>query len=192
MKIENISDDAEKIVRSLVDAGIKPDAKFIAAAGKDYGFVFAWKYGNDNMYVIECGDNTSSCYKFIDTNGITDMASLLECDSNDLDVADIIFQTANVRGPEAVPSANKDDEGPFCILITKNFGTSRISDLLRDEDGFIERLFDTYDDAKKYIKKIKNDAYSLARREVERPSYKIVAIGSDFTSRYSSSIFSTC
>jgi hypothetical protein len=162
--------EASQVVNDLTKSGIEPVAEYVAAAGRDYGWVKAWP--TDGRYVVQYGDSSNTYAEF--ANDIDDLAWWIEFSG--LSGLDAVVQTANVRGPGAVPEANEGDEGPFYILETRYwYGAIETSSLVMDDTGREPLEFASIEDARAWIKHVDGEVYRLSNNESMRPYYNVVA-----------------
>jgi hypothetical protein len=161
--------DVEAIFR---DRGIEPDEEFTAAAGKDQGYVAAWKLA-DGDYLIAYGNNAETYYAICDN--ADDLAHWLE--DPDLSGLDAILQKANIRGAVSIDAAAEDAEGPFYVVMTRYYygGPTEVSEIVEDDEGG-PRKFATYDDAFEWVEAEEEGIYHTGHDEIGRPSYVIVAV----------------
>jgi len=162
--------EAIKLAKDLIEAGISPDAEYVAAAGYCCGWVKAWKV--ESGYLVYWGDNEDSYAVFEKHVEMNELADWLEWDTDD--ELDAIAQRANVRGADAIPEATEDDEGPFYVLMTRYcYGPIETSRFVIDDRG--EPLeFETLQDARSWIERADSEVYYLAHNEYARPTYKVV------------------
>lgn len=154
-----------QVIATLRAHAVEPTASFMAAAGKDYGFVYAWELANEKGFVIEYGNNGETSHDVADD--ACDLACWLE--SPDLNAIDTIVQTANVRGEEFVDEASEDSQGPFRVLKTRYwYGPTETSDLTEQE-------FETLEAAQEWINDAESETYCTSHNESGDPSYKIVS-----------------
>jgi hypothetical protein len=160
---------ADQAVDNLTKAGIEPVAEYVAAAGRDYGWVKAWL--TDGRYVVQYGDNANT---YVDvSNDVDDLAEWLELWT--LSGLDALVHTANVRGADEVPEAEESDEGPFYVLETRYwYGATETSSLVMDNTGREPLEFESIDEARAWIDDVEDRPYWLLHNESGRPSYKVV------------------
>ena len=149
---------------------IGPDSEYTAAAGQDYGYVAAWELP-DGGYLISYGDNSTTSHALAEAEDADDLACWLE--SPDLDSLSTILQTANIRGLEAVEEADEADEGPFAVLVTRQYYGPTASSRFADDDYGQPREFETYADAEAWI--ADQDDHEIGHNESGAPTYTIVA-----------------
>jgi hypothetical protein len=162
--------DVEAIFR---DRGIEPDEEFTAAAGKDQGYVAAWKLA-DGDYLIAFGNNAETYHAIADD--ADDLARWLE--DPDLTGLDAILQKANIRGVESIDEADEDAEGPFYIFEThRYFGFPPIeeSSVVVEYDDEPMRFL-TYKAALAWIQAEQDPGYITRHNEYGPPTYTIVAV----------------
>lgn len=164
------------IIQTLREHNVEPDDSFTAAAGKDYGYVAAYQLPKGD-YAIQYGNNGQTDYA-IDEDG-SDLACWLlpggddGCDGHE----DAPVIVANVRGIDAVTAATESDEGPFRVIVTREYyGPTALSAWLYDYDKQAESEFDTYAAAQDWIDEQEADTYTTAHNEVGRPAYTIVRV----------------
>ena len=155
-------------VNRLIEEGVAPDAEYYAAAGREYGWVKAWLLGD--RYVVQYGDNSNTYADFADD--ADDLASWIEYDISGLD---LIVQTANVRGADAVPEADESADGPFYVMETRYwYGATEESSIVTDDRGLYAQ-FASIEEARAWIDDVENRPYWLLHNESGRPSYKVVS-----------------
>jgi hypothetical protein len=163
--------NAEQEISRLIAAGVTPNAKYVAAAGFDYGWVKAWCIGDS--YVIQYGDDMNT-YTDV-TKDIGDLAEWLELWT--LSGLDAIVQTANVRGSGAVSEAIVSNKGPFYILETRHwYSVIEISRVVMDDSGHHPLEFMSIKEARTWIKRVEDEPYWPLHNESGRPSYKVVTV----------------
>jgi len=160
--------DLESIFR---DRGIEPDEDFTAAAGKDSGYVEAWKLP-DGDYLIAFGNNAETDCGIVDD--AEDLARWLE--NPDLSGLGAILQQANIRGVESIDEANEDAEGPFYVVEThRYFGPIEESSVVVEYDDE-PMSFPTYKAALAWIQAEQDEDYITRHNEYGAPTYTIVAV----------------
>jgi len=161
--------DLESIFR---DRGIEPDEDFTAAAGKELGYVAAWKLP-DGDYLIAFGNNAETDYGIVDD--AEDLARWLE--DPDLNGLDAILQTANILGAASIDEADEDAEGPFYVIKTRHYyGPIEQSEVVLDEYKDEPMRFEDYEDAMGWIQSEEDEGYTTAHNESGAPTYTIVAV----------------
>lgn len=146
---------------------IEPNKKFEAAAGRDYGYVSAWRLP-DGKYLIEVGNNATTEHFVADD--ADDLAYWLD---DDLHGVDAVVHTANIHGK--VKEASPEAEGPFYIVRTRRFYTGvEISSPVTREGSWEPQEFASYEEASEWIRSEEERVYMLASNEVEPPRYTIV------------------
>ncbi len=147
---------------------IGPDSEYTAEAGRDYGYVAAWSLA-DGRWLIRYGDNGTTSLDLAEDDD--DLACWLE--SPDLDSLSTILQTANIRGLEAVEEADEEAEGPFAVLVTRQYYGPTERSRFADDDYGQPREFETYADAEAWI--ADQDDHEIGHNESGAPTYTIVA-----------------
>ena len=147
---------------------IGPDSEYTAEAGRDYGYVAAWSLA-DGRWLIRYGDNGTTSHDLAEDDD--DLACWLE--SPDLDSLSTILQTATIRGLEAVEEADEADEGPFAVLVTRQYYGPTARSRFADDDYGQPREFETYADAEAWI--ADQDDHEIGHNESGAPTYTIVA-----------------
>jgi len=163
------SSDLESIFR---ERDIEPDEEFVAASGKDQGYVAVWNLP-DGDYLIAFGNNAETDYGIVDD--ADDLARWLE--NPDLSGLDAILQQANIRGPESIDEADEDAEGPFYVLKTCHYyGPIEQTEVVLDEHKDEPLRFEDYEDAMGWIQSEEDEGYTTAHNESGAPTYTIVAV----------------
>jgi len=158
--------------------GIQPDKEFIAAAGRDYGYVAAWEL-IDRQYLIVYGDNSKTYYAVAHADDANDLAWWLEY--HEPIYLYSIIHTANLRGPKYIyeAEAKEDSEGPFYIVKTCHYsgssGPIQKSEFVASDEG-APRKFETYEDALMWIQDVEDKGNITAPGETFPPFYTIVAV----------------
>lgn len=170
------SQHALEMAQNMKRDSVEPSAEYVAAAGYGYGWVKVWKI--EDGYLVYWGNNAESYAVFEEHMNIEDEDELAEwLEWQDLDNWESIEQRANVRGADAIPEEGEDEEGPFYVLKTRRwYGATETSNLIRDESGREPLEFETYEEAREWIKAADDCVYYLAHNESSRPSYKVVAV----------------
>jgi len=154
--------------------GIQPDKEFIAAAGRDYGYVAAWEL-IDKQYLIVYGDNSKTYCAVAHADDADDLAWWLELPETSY--LHSIIHKANVRGPKYIYAAEAEDdaEGPFYIVKTRHYyGPIHKSEFVGSDEGK-PRPFDTYESAVRWIQDAEDEGYITDHNESTLPIYTIVA-----------------
>lgn len=169
MKTYTESNMAMIIITTMIERGIDPDETYTAEAGSDYGYVEAWELPSGD-YAIKYGDNGQTDYAIAaDTD---DLAEWLEYD--DLEGVTRAVQTAMVRGIDEVREAGEGDDGPFAVLVSRDYyGPKSITAAACDDRGDTLE-FATIADAQEWIDEEEDGPYYLGHNESGRPTYKII------------------
>jgi len=163
------SSDLESIFR---DRGIEPDEEFVAASGKDQGYVAVWNLP-DGDYLIAVGNNAETYHAIVDD--ADDLARWLE--DPDLIGLDAILQKANIRGVTSINEAEEDAEGPFYVIKTRHYyGLIEQSEVVLYEYKDEPMRFEDYEDAIGWIQSEEDKGYTTAHNESGAPTYTIVAV----------------
>jgi hypothetical protein len=158
--------------------GIQPDKEFIAAAGRDYGYVSAWEL-IDQQYLIVYGDNSETHYALAHADDANDLAWWLEY--HEPSYLYSIIHKANLHGPKYIyeAEAEEDSEGPFYIVKTSHYsgssGPIHQSDFVASDEG-APRKFETYEDALMWIQDEEDKGIINAPGETFSPFYTILAV----------------
>jgi len=158
--------------------GIKPDKEFIAAAGRDYGYVAAWEL-IDKQYLIVYGDNIKTYCAVAHAEDADDLAWWLEYPETSY--LHSIIHMANLRGPKYIyeAEAKDDSDGPFYIVKTCHYsgssGPIQQSKFVASDEGD-PRKFETYEDALMWIQDVEDKGNITAPNETFPPFYTIVAV----------------
>jgi hypothetical protein len=160
------------MIQMLRERNVEPDESFTAAAGHDYGFVAAYQMPKGD-YMVSYGNNGQTDYAIADN--ADDLACWLlpggddGCDGSE-DAAIIV---ASIRGITEVTAAAETDEGPFRVIVTREYyGPTAVSDWSGDGNRTFE--FDTYVEAQAWIDERDNEVYTTTHNEIGRPTYTIV------------------
>jgi hypothetical protein len=165
--------ELESIASRFCDAGIEPAEQFVAAAGKDYGYVHAWKLDDNGGYVIEYSSDAQEHYAF--SCYANDLSGwLLDATLSGLDY---IIQTANVLGIDSIDPASEDAEGPFYVIKTRHYyGPIERSEVVLDDYKDEPARFEDYEDAMGWLQDVEDEGYITAQSESGAPTYTIVAV----------------
>ncbi len=171
---------------------VTPDYTFIAAAGKEFGYVAAWDLLG--QYLIQIVESQEIDYTFADD--VDDLASWLELPDypsheflvekanacgmtiehvRRICAVDMLVLKANVRGIDYFGPADEDANAPFYVLRTRYWeDQTETTESIKNKNGEpIE--FGTYKDAQVWIDNACNNIYTLSQNEITVPSYKIVS-----------------
>jgi len=163
------------LIGTLQEHGVPPDRDYTAAAGKDWGYVAAWRLPKGD-YVIWYGDNGQTDYA-LDDNA-DDLACWLLPGGDGSDAGeDAPVVIANVRGIAAIKPAGERSEGPFRAVITRYYyGPTEQSSWAYDPYTQQPYEFDTFAEAQAWIEAEEKGDYYLSHNESGSPTYTIVAV----------------
>jgi hypothetical protein len=161
---------ARDIAIAFEERGISPDNFFTAVAGADYGHVAVWEISS-GFNVVVYGNAGQTDYAV--AIEVEDPAEWLE--HTNLSAIDALVERANVRGASSIKEASPDDDGPFFILVTRNYyGPIERSEILVGENIYSPKEFLSYADAEKCVSSLLKGPYCLDHGESGRPDYRIV------------------
>lgn len=169
------ADDVRQLLRVH---SIKPEYRFVAKAGPEYGYVHAWTVVHEKLFLLEtCRHGERSRFS---AESVENLASWLVMIG--LDPFQSLLQQANLFGIDHVPHAQPDAAGPFFVLTTTYWDASfELTSLLVSDAERDPIAFRTYDEAQSWVQgslrgDVRRDDDSICSRETTPPSYKIVVL----------------
>lgn len=163
---------AEYIIDTLKLHNIMPVNEFIAVAGRNYGYVDAYKIHGDPPYAVQYGDKERYSYGFTEHPDTVKILLFPE----GLNVLDYAIKMANLFGISCISNTAKNEPAPFYVLIARHYRDyirrTDITDVLRNNDNAPVK-FEQLKDARDWIKSAKR----LPREfeECRKPIYKVIS-----------------